>query len=50
MTDLLIRGALVYDGSGDEPVAADVAVADGRIPRGRIETAAARLGRLESRA
>ena len=31
MFDLLIRGAAVFDGSGDSPVTADVAVRDGRI-------------------
>ena len=29
--DLLIRGALVFDGSGGAPAVMDVAVADGRI-------------------
>ena len=33
MIDLLIRGALVYDGAGGPPVRADVAVAEGRIAR-----------------
>ena len=43
MIDLLIRGALVYDGSGAPPVHADVAVANGRIARvaPRIGTTAA---------
>jgi N-acyl-D-aspartate/D-glutamate deacylase len=31
VTDLLIRDALVFDGSGADPIGADVAVADGRI-------------------
>ena len=31
MNDLLLRNALVYDGTGGAPVIADVAVADGRI-------------------
>ena len=31
MDDLLIRGAMLYDGTGAEPVQADVAVRDGRI-------------------
>ncbi len=31
MADLVIRGALVVDGTGDEPRPADVAVTDGRI-------------------
>lgn len=31
MHDLLIRGALVYDGSGGEPFRADVAITDGKI-------------------
>jgi len=29
--DTLIRGALVFDGSGAAPVCEDVAIADGRI-------------------
>ncbi|HXT21894.1 MAG TPA: hypothetical protein VN923_14170, partial [Thermoanaerobaculia bacterium] len=29
--DLLVRGALLVDGSGGEPVVGDLAVADGRI-------------------
>ncbi len=43
MIDLLIRGALVYDGTGAAPVHADVAVAEGRITRvaPHIETSAA---------
>ncbi|MFZ1437593.1 MAG: hypothetical protein WAX12_05770, partial [Candidatus Microthrix subdominans] len=31
MADLVIRGALIVDGTGDEPRTADVAVTDGRI-------------------
>ena len=31
MDDLLIRGALLYDGTGVEPIHADLAVRDGRI-------------------
>lgn len=31
MNDLLIRGAMLYDGSGAEPVSGDVAVRNGRI-------------------
>ena len=31
MNELLIRGALVYDGSGAEPQACDVSIANGRI-------------------
>ena len=31
MEDLLIRGALLYDGTGAEPIRADLAVRDGRI-------------------
>jgi N-acyl-D-amino-acid deacylase len=31
MYDLVIRGAMVVDGLGHEPVRADVAVKDGRI-------------------
>jgi N-acyl-D-aspartate/D-glutamate deacylase len=31
MDDLLLRGAVLYDGSGAEPVPADLAVRDGRI-------------------
>jgi N-acyl-D-amino-acid deacylase len=33
--DLLFRNALIFDGSGAEPVEGDVAVADGRISRSR---------------
>ncbi|HEY1365883.1 MAG TPA: amidohydrolase family protein [Gaiellaceae bacterium] len=33
MTSLVIRNGLVLDGSGGEPIRADVAVADGRIER-----------------
>jgi N-acyl-D-amino-acid deacylase len=39
--DILIRGGDVYDGTGDAPVIADVAIADGHIVSiGRIEDAA----------
>jgi hypothetical protein len=31
MVDLVIRGGLVYDGSGDVPVVADVAITDGVV-------------------
>ena len=31
MNDLVVRGATVVDGLGNEPVRADVAVHDGRI-------------------
>ena len=31
MNDLVIRGATVFDGLGNEPVRADVAVRDGRV-------------------
>ena len=31
MYDLLVSGGLVYDGTGADPVRADVAVAGGRI-------------------
>ena len=31
MNDLVVRGATVVDGLGNEPVRADVAVRDGRI-------------------
>ena len=31
MNDLVIRGATVLDGLGNEPVRADVAVRDGRV-------------------
>ena len=31
MDDLLIRGALLYDGTGAEPIQADLAVRDGCI-------------------
>ena len=41
MLDLLIEGATVIDGSGAEPFAADVAIADGRVVEvGRITSAA----------
>lgn len=45
MIDLLIRGALVVDGSGAAPVRADVAVTAGRISRvaPRIDEAAGRM-------
>jgi len=40
MSGLLLRGGLVFDGSGAEPVTADVLLADGRIAAvGRIESA-----------
>ncbi len=44
MIDLLIRGALVYDGTGAAPSVGDVAVADGRIVAigPRLEHATAR--------
>jgi N-acyl-D-amino-acid deacylase len=31
MHDLVIRGATVVDGLGDDPISADVAIRDGRI-------------------
>ena len=41
MYDLVIRGATVVDGLGNDPVAADVAVKDGRIAKlGRVTDAA----------
>ena len=45
MTDLLIRGANVYDGTGAAPVRADVAVRGGRIDAvgPKLHTAAARV-------
>ena len=38
MFDLVLRGATVYDGSGDPAITADVAVRDGRIAEvGRVD-------------
>src|ERR1700748_842487 len=43
MTDLVIRGATVVDGLGNDPIRADVAVKDGKIADiGNIKTAGAK--------
>src|ERR1700689_603277 len=44
MNDLVIRGATVFDGLGNDPIQADVAVREGRIAAvGNVGTGAAEI-------